>query len=144
MPKNTTPYMLKEDAVPLITLFEPSDTTNWKDVAIADTEGSYLYELLIRSTDTVARNISFRLVTPSSNYIIYFGRLIPANTGNNSSTPSPIRMINGDSLFLPNRLLDRDQNFYIPLAVGCKIQARMEVTVTTATQISVVSTIKNF
>jgi hypothetical protein len=144
MAKNTIPFLLKEDAVPIVTIFDNSDSTNWKDVAIAETEGSYLYELLIRSTDTVARNMSFRIVTPDSDYILYFGRLIPANTGNIAASPSPIRMINVDTLFLPNRLLDRDQNYYVPLPVNCIIQARMEVAVTSATEVSVTSIIKNF
>lgn len=144
MTKNTTPYLLKEDAVPQITAFQNSDGTNWKDVAVADVEGSYLYDILIRSTDTVARNISFRVVTPSGNYILFFGRLVPASTGNTTSNTTPLRMINGDSLFFPNRLLDRDQNYYVPLAVGCKIQARMEAAVSLSTEVSLVSIVKNF
>lgn len=143
MPKNTTPYLYNQDSKEFQS-FANADGTSWKTVATAGADGSGLYELSIVSTDTVARNMSFRVVNGANNATIRSGQVVAANQGNNSANPAPLRLIQELSNFLSIRLLDKDQNYYVPLAVGDTIQARMDVAVTSGQTVSVLAVKKDF
>ncbi len=125
------------------TLFQNSDSTNIKDICIAGEEGSYLYEISITGTNTTTRELTF--------YISDGGLDIPIklvtvaiNQGSVISQPDPLRLIQPISGSVIARVLDRDQNYYIPLPIGWSIKMKVNVALTAGQTLNVLTQRKDF
>ena len=60
------------------------------------------------------------------------------------ATPDPLRLIQAPSGFVVNRVLDRDQNYYIPLPAGWKLRMRVNVAILAGQTITVLTQRKDF
>lgn len=143
MPKNQIPYFLKDD-VYTRTQFLNADTTSIKDICTAGENGSYVYMINITSTDSVARTTTLFLNDGTNDIPIKFGVSIGIQQGNIANLPDPVRLVQSNSGFILGRILDRDQNFYIPLPAGWKLRARMDSSVTNGTAITFIVHRKDF
>lgn len=140
--KNTTPYLLATDNIPARINFTSADGTTAKTICSAGTEGSYLYEIAITSTETTARDITL-IFNEGTNDVNMKFATVAANQGNIISTPDPLRFIQGDSGFIVGRLLERDQNWYLQLPAGCSIKMKINTALASGT-ISVLCRLKDF
>lgn len=143
MPKNQIPYFLKDD-VYTRTQFVNADATTIKDICTAGADGSYVYIINITSTDTVARTTTLFINDGTNDIPIKFAVSVGIQQGNIGSLPDPVRLIQANTGFLLGRLLDRDQNYYIPLPAGWKLRARMDSSVTAATAVTFLVHRKDF
>lgn len=125
------------------TLFENTDGTNIKDICSAGTEGSYVYEICVIGTNSTTRDLTFFINNGSNDIPIKFITLA-INQGNVITTPDPLRLIQSSSGFIACRLLDRDQNYYIPLPSGFKLRMRVNTTITAGQDITVLVHRKDF
>lgn len=141
--KNTTPLFYRRDTPPQVTLFENSDATNFKIIATGGADDSHVFEILIASTDTVARQIEIWKVpnnnTADANVIstgfpLKISISIPVGQGTTTLFPDPIRLINTNNNFILDRLFDRDQNFYTELPSGWYLMAKMTAGAVSATK----------
>jgi hypothetical protein len=142
MTKNTTPYMLQND-VYTSTLFENADGTNIKDICEAGTDGSYVYMVQVTGNNSTARDITLFLNDGSNNIPIKLAT-VAINQGTVIATPDPLRLIQPTAGFVVGRLLDRDQNYYIPLPTGWKLRMRVNTAVTSGQAITVIAHRKDF
>jgi hypothetical protein len=123
MAKNTTPYLLQNDVYTRQT-FVNADGTTEKIICSAGTEGSYLYMINISADINAARDMVLVIHDGTNSTPIKF-LTVGINQGNTIASPDPIRLLQADANFIVGRLLDRDQNYYIPLPAGFSIRARM-------------------
>ena len=140
MAKNTNGYFYKQDDEP-VTSFVTSDANNFKQIAAAAADGSHVFEIEIASTDTVARVINFyksqesnpaNVAAHASTFPLRTNQSIPASIGYAAGSPIPINLINTSNVLVPERKLDRDQNFYIALPVGWFLYAAISGTAVSA------------
>lgn len=133
MAKNTTPsFYLKDN--PTITSFVAGDANNFKIIATGGADDSHVFEILIASNDTVARQIEFWKV-PNNDIVeanviatgfpLKISVPVPAGTGTTTLASDPLRLIQSTNAFIVERLFERDQNTYIDLPNGWYIMARM-------------------
>jgi hypothetical protein len=142
MAKNTTAFMLKEDVVTRTT-FVNADGTTIKDITPASVDGTYVYEIEITSDDTAAKDVTLYLNDGTNDIPIKLAT-VAINQGSIIATPDPLRLIQPSSGFIVGRLLDRDQNYYIPIPVGDKLRMKCNVAVTATKTIVVNVKAKNF
>lgn len=151
MAKNTQPFFYKEDKRTL-TFFETADSTNFKQIAVAGADGSHVFEILIASTDTVARQIEFWAAPTATaanaateGFPLKVSVAIAIGLGTLTAQPDALKLINFSANFINERLLDRDQNYYIALPAGYYLYARQSLgAVTAATKVSVCVIQKDF
>lgn len=141
MPKNEIPYLLQND-VYVVSSFLNADGTTIKDICTAGTEGSYVYELQITATITTTRDITLYLSDGTQDIPIKL-ITVGVSQGTVIGSPDPMRLIQG-SFFIPGRLLERDQNYYIPLPSGWKLRMKANVAITSGQEIKVVAHRKDF
>lgn len=153
MAKNTIAYFYKEDSSPTITRFNNSDGQTFKEVFTAGSDDSHLMVMNVSSTDSSARFIDIFIAptgtisanVPTAGVVLKTQVSVNINQGNSSNFPDPLRLIQSNGGFVVSRLLDRDQNFYIPVKSGWSIFVRVSGTaVTLGSQISVLTIAKNF
>jgi hypothetical protein len=142
MAKNTTPYMLKAD-VYTRTTFVNADGTTVKDICTAGADGSYVYLLQLTGDNTTTRDITL-FMHDGTNEVPIKLATVAINQGNVIATPDPLRLIQPASGFVVGRLLDRDQNYYIPLPAGCKLRMRVNTAVASGQTITVLTHRKDF
>ena len=142
MSKNTTPYMLQAD-VYTNTVFQNADTTNIKDICDVGTEGSYVYEISITGTNSATRDITIYLNDGVTDIPIKLAT-VAINQGTVIGQPDPLRLIQPSSGAIGSRLLDRDQNYYIPLPLGWKVRMKVNVTLTAGQTLNVLTHRKDF
>jgi hypothetical protein len=142
MTKNTTPYLLQND-VYVVTSFLNADGTTVKDICSAGTDGSYVYELQITSSITTTRDITIYL-SDGTNDIPIKLITVGITQGTVIGSPNPLRLIQDSAFFIPGRLLERDQNYYIPLPTGWKLRMKANVAITSGQEIKVVAHRKDF
>lgn len=143
MAKNKEAYFLSND-VYTRTQFVNADGTTIKDICTAGADGSYVYMINITSTDTVTRNISLFLNDGVNDIPIKVGIILAINQGNVASTPDPLRLIQANIGFVVTRILDRDQNYYIPLPAGWKLRARADAAISPSSAITILVHRKDF
>lgn len=125
------------------TLFENSDGTNIKDICSAGTEGSYVYEISLTGTNSTTRDVTLFLNDGTNDITIKLAT-VAINQGTIIATPDPLRLIQAPSGFVVNRVLDRDQNYYIPLPAGWKLRMRVNVAILAGQTITVLTQRKDF
>jgi hypothetical protein len=144
MAKNTTAFFIEDDRIPSpVATFANADGTTIKDICSAAADGSRLMEILITSTDTAAKDMTLYLNNGSVDIPIKLAT-VAARQGDIITTPDPLRLINSNNNFINGRLLDRDQNYYIPLPAGFKLRAKCNAAVTAGLQITVLAILKDF
>lgn len=139
MAKNENAYFLDTQDY-TITNFTSSDGTGIKTIVSGATNDSWVYEIFITmsgqatsvpvqfylsdSADTV--NVGLKDLTSTAS--------VNPDQGFSLGYPNPYRMIQGtDNNNMFYRLLDRDQNYYIPLPAGYKIKAQCQTAMTGGT-----------
>lgn len=142
MAKNTTPYMLQAD-VYTRTTFVNADGTTTKDICAAGADGSYVYEVQITGDISTTRDITL-FANDGTNDIPIKLATVAISQGNVIGTPDPLRLIQPATGFIVGRLLDRDQNYYIPLPTGWKLRMRVNTAVTAGQTITVLAHRKDF
>lgn len=142
MAKNTTPYMLQAD-VYTRTTFVNADGTTIKDICSAGADGSYAYEIQITSDDTAAKDITLYMNDGVNDVPIKLAT-VAITQGNVIATPDPLRLIQQSTGFIVGRLLDRDQNYYIPMPTGYKLRMKCNTAVTATKTITVLVNRKDF
>ena len=140
--KNTTPYMLQND-VYTRTLFENADSTTIKDICVAGTDGSYVYEISLTGTNSTTRDVTLFL-NDGTNDIPLKLATVAINQGSVIGTPDPLRLVQPTIGFVIQRLFDRDQNYYIPLPAGCKLRMRVNAAITAGQAITALVHRKDF
>lgn len=143
MAKNKEAFFLAND-VYTRTQFVNADGTTIKDICMAGADGSYVYVINITSTDSVARTVTLFLNDGTNDIPIKFAVAVGIQQGNIANLPDPVRLVQSNSGFILGRILDRDQNFYIPLPAGWKLRARMDSSVTNGTAITFIVHRKDF
>lgn len=142
MAKNTTAFFTKQERIPTRVTFANADGTNIKDICSAGADDSRLMEVLITSTDSAVKEMTFYLNDGTNDIPIKLCS-IAINQGNVIATPDPVRLINSTN-FINGRLMDRDQNYYLALPAGYKLRAKCNSAVTAATAITVLAILKDF
>lgn len=125
------------------TTFVNADGTNIKDICAAGTDGSYVYEIQVSGDITTTRDITL-FANDGTNDIPIKLATVAITQGTVIATPDPLRLIQPATGFIVGRLLDRDQNYYIPLPVGYKIRMRVNTAVTAGQTITVLTHRKDF
>ena len=142
MAKNKEAYFTKQERIERQT-FVPADGTTIKDICTAGADDSRLMEVLITSTDTAAKDITFYLNDGTNDTPIKLAT-VAARQGDIITTPDSLRLLNSNSGFINGRLFDRDQNYYIPLPAGYKLRAKCNAAVSATKDIVVIAILKDF
>ncbi len=110
-----------------------ADASNSKTIATAGANGSKIETLVVASSDTSARDISFFITISSTNYLL--GTVnIPANSGNTNALPSVDILRNPQ---VPGLAYDANGNKYLYLKNGATLTCTALTTVTSAKLISI-------
>ncbi len=142
MTKNTTAYMFKNDVYNK-TSFEVADGTTIKDIATSGIEGMAVYEILINANTLVAKDIIIYLNDGVQDIPLKYAS-IPAAFGMSNAFPDPSRFIQSPTNFIANRVLDRDQNYCIPLPVGYKLRMKVTSSMVSGQVLTVITQCKEF
>jgi hypothetical protein len=142
MAKNTIPFMLQNDVYSR-TVFSSSDATSTKQICESGTEGSYVYEILVTGTNSSSINATFYLSDGTNDTPVKWAT-IGANQGNLISSPDPLRLVQPAATFIVGRLLDRDQNYYIPLPSGYSLKMSLNTSLSSGQNVVVVVHRKDF
>lgn len=142
MAKNTTAYFLAND-VYVRTTFVNADGTNIKSICPSGADGSYVYEIQITGDNTATRDITL-YINDGTNDIPIKLSTVAINQGNVIGTPDPLRLIQPVTGFIVGRILERDQNYYIPLPTGFSIRMKVNTAVTAGQTITVLVNRKDF
>ena len=125
------------------TLFTHTDGTTPKDIAVGGDNGIGVYEIMLNVNTSVATNIILFLYDGENDIPIKYSS-VAAGIGMSNSSPDPLRFIQPSVNFLVNRVLDRDQNFCIPLPAGWRLRMRMVAALTNPQSIMVITQCKEF
>jgi len=133
MAKNTTGYFLNKQLITR-TIFENTDSTSIKTIFTANAEDSWVYDIIITSTNTSALDATIYL-SDGTNDIVIKQLLTPNNIlaeqGTGLTSANPLRLLqSSDGNQITVRLLDRDQNYYIMVPNGWFLKAKMNSAVT--------------
>lgn len=99
-----------------------------------DTDDTWVYDIVVTSTATNALDAELYLESASpGNIKLPLKRLIgPGNAilvGQGTSTANPLRLMQAsDGNQITVRLLDRDQNYYLPVPSGVKLYFKLNTT----------------
>jgi len=110
-----------------------ADASNSKTIATAGTNGSKIETLVVASSDTSARDVSFFITISSTNYLL--GTVsIPANSGNTNALPLVDILRNAQ---IPGLAYDANGNKYLYLKNGATLTCTALTTVTSGKLISI-------
>ena len=136
MAKNTVGYFLNKQVLQR-TDFTSADTTTIKTIFTAALEDSWVYDIIITSTAPDSEDATIYL-NDGTNDITIKQLLSPNNIlalqGTGASSPNPLRLLQAsDGNQITVRYLDRDQNYFIPVPVGCTLRAKMNTGISSGT-----------
>lgn len=103
-----------------------------------DTDDTWVYDIVVTSSASNALNATLYIeqANPSSNQIVLKKLISPNNilAGQGITTANPLRLMqSSDGNQNTVRLLDRDQNFYLPVPAGVKLYFKLDTTPTAGT-----------
>ncbi len=147
MAKNTTAYFLNNQVIET-TLITNTNGTGPTAIVTAVDDDIWVYEILITSTNTSALSGAIVLSDGTTDSIIK--QLITPNTilaeqGTGLTSANPLRLMqSSDGNQITFRLLDRDQNYYLPLPAGWRLALRLDTAVDVGEEVAVTVFSRNF
>lgn len=147
MAKNTTAYFLNQQVI-TTTIITSTDGTGPVEILRAAENDSWVYEVLITSTNTSA--LEGKLIIDDGTTSVIIKQLLSPNNilaeqGTGTASANPLRLMqSSDGNQITFRLLDRDQNYYLPLPTGWKLYLRLNTAVDSGEEVSVSVFSRNF
>lgn len=147
MAKNTTAYFLNNQVIET-TIITNNNGTGPTAIVTAVDDDIWVYEILITSTNTSALSGAIVLSDGTTDSIIK--QLITPNTilaeqGTGTTSANPLRLMqSSDGNQITFRLLDRDQNYYLPLPAGWRLALRLNTAVDVGEEVAVTVFSRNF
>ena len=130
------PQLVQSPAVQIL----PADTTSLKTLITAGSDGTIVNELLVTSTDTIARDLQLVVTISATDYII--GTVsIPASSGTLNNIPS-VGIF--DSAQIPNLQSDNNGHKYLQLGSGAVLKVKVLTAVSATRVISVIAQSASF
>lgn len=124
MAKNTVGYFLADQSYTQTSITNTTLTT----IVTGNTDDSWVYEILITSTCTQAVTGTLYINVGGADFPIK--KILAANpilANQGTATANPYRLIQpADGGQVMYRLLDRDQNYYIPLKSGQTLKFQVD------------------
>ncbi len=129
MAKNTTGYFLNQQS--WIFFNAVTSTTTPLELLTGVTDDTWVYDIVITSTATNALSANLYLQDASGNQIrLKTLTQTLANQiliGQGTVTANPLRLMQAsDGNQITVRLLDRDQNYYLPVPSGVKLMFKLD------------------
>lgn len=132
MAKNTTGYFLNTQSWVFLNNLT---STSAQTLLTGVTDDTWVYDIVITSTATNALSAKVYLEDGSGNQIrlktMTSGLVNQILIGQGTSTANPLRLMQAsDGNQITVRLLDRDQNYYIPVPSGVKLMFQLDTSPT--------------
>ena len=132
MAKNTTGYFLNTQSWVFLNNLT---STSAQTLLTGVTDDTWVYDIVITSTATNALSAKVYLEDSSNNQIrlktMTSGLVNQILIGQGTSTANPLRLMQAsDGNQITVRLLDRDQNYYIPVPSGVKLMFQLDTSPT--------------
>ncbi len=147
MAKNTTAYFLNQQLITTTTITSVDGTGPVEILRAADND-SWVYEVLITSTNTSA--LEGKLIINDGTTAVIIKQLLSPNNilaeqGTGTTSANPLRLMqSSDGNQITFRLLDRDQNYYLPLPAGWSLYLRLDTAVDSGEEVLVTVFSRNF
>jgi hypothetical protein len=128
MAKNTTGYFLNQQSW---IFFNAVTSTTAFELLTGVTDDTWIYDIVITSTASNALSANLYLQDASNNQIrLKTMTSALANQiliGQGTTTANPLRLMQAsDGNQITVRLLDRDQNYYLPVPSGVKLMFKLD------------------
>jgi len=132
MAKNTAGYFLNTQSWVFLNNLT---STSAQTLLTGVTDDTWVYDIVITSTATNALSAKVYLEDGSGNQIrlktMTSGLVNQILIGQGTSTANPLRLLQAsDGNQITVRLLDRDQNYYIPVPSGVKLMFQLDTSPT--------------
>lgn len=118
----------------------PADTTTFKTLVTAGANGCRIDNIIVSSTDTVARDLQFVVTISGTDYILTTISAI-INSGNSNSIPN-ISVLNHAQW--PALAIDANGNRVLFLGSGAVLRVKSAVTVSATREISLVAQVGQY
>lgn len=135
MAKNTVGYFLNTQSYTQTTISGTTLTT----IVTGNTEDSWVYEILITTNSTSPVLGTVYINTGGTDFPIKkILAASPIQAGQGTATANPYRLIQpADGGQIMYRLLDRDQNYYIPLKVNHTLKFQVDSGLSTGATVNI-------